>query len=237
MVNRIAIAQSALNALTGGPYLEIGVNTGESFIPIRANRKWGVDPDPKLSKKRLLKYAVFSALKIKFEDVFRLTSDHFFASKADLLRTHGIDVCFVDGLHTYKQALRDVLNAVAYLKPKGIILMHDCNPSTELMASPAASICELIQQKNSSWTGEWSGDVWKAIVHLRSLHQELSAFVLDCDRGVGVVTKGRPRSKLAYSADEIRAMDYKFLAANRNELLDLRPPVYFKEFLRRQVAL
>ena len=84
------------------------------------------------------------------------------------------------------------------------------------MASPAASICELIQQKNPSWTGEWSGDVWKAVVHLRSLHQDLCAFVLDCDTGVGVVTRWPARSRLAYSEDQIRELDYNDLAANRH---------------------
>jgi hypothetical protein len=220
-----------LDALTGGPYLEIGVNAGESFIPIRANRKWGVDPDLKLSKKRLLKYAIFSALRIKFEDVFRLTSDDFFSSKAALLKTCGIDVCLVDGLHTYEQALRDVLNAVTYLKPRGIILMHDCNPSTELMARPAANIEELVQQKIPDWTGAWCGDVWKAIVHLRSLHRSLSAFVLDCDQGVGVVTHGPARSNLGYTENQIRAMRYNDLETNRDYLLDLRSPTYFEEFL------
>jgi hypothetical protein len=139
-VNRIEIAQAVLDATGGGNYLEIGVSSGESFIPLRAARKWGVDPNPHLSWKRLVKYRLFSLFNLKHEDIFRETSDEFFRKRDRLLRRHGIDVGFVDGLHTYAQALQDVLNCLAYLRPNGIILMHDCNPSTEMMALPAASI-------------------------------------------------------------------------------------------------
>ena len=59
-------------------YLEIGVCTGESFIPLKARRKWGVDPDHYLSWKRIAKYELFRRLGLKDERVFRQTSDEFF---------------------------------------------------------------------------------------------------------------------------------------------------------------
>jgi hypothetical protein len=77
----------------------------------------------------------------------------------------------------------------------------------------------------------WSGDAWKAIVHLRSTRQDLRVAVLDCDRGVGVVRKGSPESRLPYSAAQIESLDYEDLAADRERLLNLRPPGYLREFL------
>lgn len=231
-MDRVVIAQACLDALGNGTYLELGVNTGNSFIPIKAKRKWGVDPEYVLTGRRLVKYAVFSWLGIKEERLFRLTSDEFFLTKGKALATGGVDVCLVDGLHTYEQSLRDVLNILPYLKPKGVILMHDCNPSTELMALPAADIYEMIKQGIPGWTGAWSGDVWKAIVHLRSLPNDVSAFTLDCDTGVGVVTKSGSRNRLPYAEAEIRKMDYKVLAEHRRALLGLQPQEYFQEFLR-----
>jgi len=234
-LNRIEIAQRALDALNGGPYLEIGVNTGESFIPIRASRKWGVDPAPVLSWKRRAKYSAFSALGIKFEKIFSMTSDEFFATRSDLLRRHKIDVCFVDGLHTYEQSLRDVLNAAAYLKPGGIILLHDCSPSTELMALPAENIAAAGKRQERNWTGEWSGDVWKSIVHLRSVRRDLRTFVLDCDCGIGVVVRGSSEVALDYREDDIKTMSYDYLAANRKRLLGLEPPQFFEQFLGQHI--
>lgn len=150
-----------------------------------------------------------------------------------MLRKHGVDVCFVDGLHTYEQSLRDVLNALRYLRPDGVIVVHDCNPPSAIIACPAANIDELIRKGPSGWTGAWSGDVWKAIVHVRSLHPELDAFVLDCDTGVGVITRRQARTPLSYGLDEIRALNYTALEVDRSRLLDLRPPEYFATFLKQ----
>ena len=231
-MDRVQIAQDLLTSMGGGTYLEIGVASGASFIPIKARRKWGVDPGYTLTRRRRSKYAVFSFLGITIERLFRVTSDDFFLKNEALLASRGIDVCLVDGLHTYEQSLKDVLNTLKYLTPKGVILVHDCNPSTELMARPAAAIEELIRLGIPDWDGAWSGDVWKTIVHLRSLRDEVDAFVLDCDTGVGVVTKRRPRNRLSYSEADIRAMDYSLLSGNRRSLLGLQSSEYFEEFLR-----
>ena len=234
-MDRVVIAQALLDALGKGTYLEIGVNTGASFIPIKATRKWGVDPGYVLTPRRLAKYRVFSLLGLKDERLFRMTSDEFFLKKGKALATGGVEVCLVDGLHTYEQSLRDVLNILPYLAPKGVILMHDCNPSSEVQAAPAADINELAKRGIPGWDGSWSGDVWKALVHLRSLRDDVSAFALDCDTGIGVVTKGYPGNSLPYSESEIRDMDYGFLAEHRKEILGLRPAEYFGEFLREHI--
>jgi len=235
-LNRISIAQGLLDAIGGGTYLEIGVNTGASFIPIKAKRKWGVDPGYRVSGKRLAKYAVFSHFQLKEEKLFRMTSDDFFFRQDKLLKSHGVDVCLVDGLHTYQQALKDVLNSLKYLNPGGVILLHDCNPITELMALPATGIDELISKNIPGWNGAWSGDVWKAIVHLRALRHDLRIFVLDCDTGVGIVTKGSPQTRLSFAEADIGGMGYDFFSRNREVLLDLRSVEYFHEFLSESLA-
>jgi hypothetical protein len=231
-VDRIEIAQALLTATGGGNYLEIGVSTGSSFIPLRAARKWGVDPGYHISWKRIAKYRLFSLLNIKQEKIFKETSDEFFEKHGQMLRSWGIDVGFVDGLHTYGQALRDVLNCLEYLNPQGIILMHDCNPKDEITALPAVSIDSVAARNVPGWTGEWSGDVWKAVVHLRSFREDLEVFVLDCDTGIGVVTRGPPMQKLSFSRNDIEKMDYRVLEKNRQHLLGLRPANYIYEFLQ-----
>lgn len=229
-MDRIILAQNILELTSGENYLEIGVSSGGSFIPIQAGRKWGVDPAYHLTRKRRLKYRVWSLLGLKEERLFRTTSDDFFARNQKMLSSYGVDVCLVDGLHTYEQALRDVLNTLSYLKPKGVILLHDCNPVTELMARPSNRIEDLMDVPG--WDGSWSGDVWKAIVHLRALCPDLEVFVLDCDTGIGVVRKGSPEFSLPYSEADIRKMDYSVLDGNREQLLGLKSPEYVSDFLR-----
>jgi hypothetical protein len=231
-LDRIIMTQASLDALGRGTYLEIGVDGGSSFVPIKAKRKFGVDPSHKLNDRRLFMYTVLSSLHIRVERLFRMTSDEFFGKNEALLASCGIDVCLVDGLHTYEQALNDVLNALKYLKPLGIILVHDCNPTTELMARPARGIEDLISQNIQGWNGAWSGDVWKTIVHLRALRKDVKAFVLDCDTGIGVVTKGPPTDLLCYTETDIRRMDYSTLCGDRKALLGLQPSGFFHDFLR-----
>lgn len=230
-LNRIAIVQQLLDAIGGRTYLEIGVDTGASFIPIRASRKWGVDPAYHLTRRRRAKYHLFHLMGLGAEQLFRMTSDEFFRQHASLLAAHNVDVCFIDGLHTFEQSLKDVEQVLPYLTPAGVLVLHDCNPVTERMALPAASIEALIAREIPDWDGAWSGDVWKTIVHLRACRRDLRAFVIDCDTGVGIVTRGVPDNRLGYTASEIQSMDYAFFAARRHELLDLRPEAYFRDFL------
>jgi SAM-dependent methyltransferase len=231
-LNRIIVIDRALRTVGDDTYLEIGVDTGVSFIATRAQRKWGVDPSPKLTGRRRFKYAVFAALHLGEERIFPVTSDDFFLREKRRLSAHGVNVALIDGLHTYEQTLRDTRNVLEYLRPGGIIVLHDCNPTSALMATPASSMEDMIERSMApDWSGAWTGDVWKVITHIRSLWDDVNAFVLDCDFGVGVVTRGVPEMKLPYSENEIREMSYSFLDANRRELLGLRPPAFFDDFL------
>jgi methyltransferase family protein len=143
----------------------------------------------------------------------------------------------IDGLHTYEQVVRDVENTVRYLRDDGIIFLHDCNPATELISRRAESWDDFIaQQKGPLVIGVWSGDVWKSIVYLRSMRDDLRVTVLKCDMGVGVVRKGSPESRLSYSPAEIQALSYAELAADRKRLLNLKPPRYLDEFLNERAG-
>jgi methyltransferase family protein len=123
-----------------------------------------------------------------------MTSDDFFANETASLEQHGIDVALIDGLHTYGQVVRDVENTLRYLRDDGVIVLHDCNPAHASSACPVTSYADFRAQ-NHWWNLRWSGDVWKAIVHLHSTRDDLRIAVLNCDFGVGLVRKGLPESK------------------------------------------
>lgn len=232
-VNRIEAVESALEGRTNRVYLEIGVNQGMAFRCITADRKIAVDPVFKLSaRSRRL-----SEARARTTHYFETTSNAFFASESSLLEQLGIDVALVDGLHTYRQTLQDVENTLRFLRDDGVIFVHDCNPARASIGCPAASYGDFLTQNR--WRRlvgrvfflPWSGDVWKAIVYLRSVRDDLRVVVLDCDRGVGVIRRGSPQSRLSHSHAEIEALNYEDLAADRERLLNLKPPEYLREFL------
>ncbi|MGH3967807.1 MAG: class I SAM-dependent methyltransferase [Mycobacterium sp.] len=227
-MNRIKAVQRALDARATRVYLEIGVSRGFAFRRISADEKIAVDPAFRLSA-RSRRLADEKAPATRY---FETTSDSFFANETAFLEQRGIDVALIDGLHTYEQVVRDVENTVRYLRDDGVIFLHDCNPALALIGRPAASQADFMaQQKGPLVIGVWSGDVWKAIVYLRSARHDLRVAVLKCDMGVGVVRKGFPDSQLSYSPAEIEALNYADLAADRERLLNLRSPRYLGELL------
>lgn len=220
-MDRILAVQALLNKLKGKTYLEIGTDYGSSFFSIQAKRKIAVDPHFKLKLRKKIKAALVRLLKFRKEMFFEVTSDEFFLNNSNLFDNRKLDVALVDGLHTYEQSLKDVLNILKYLDKGGFIVLHDCNPVAESEASP-----------DHCRSGAWCGDVWKTIVHLRSLRNDLCVFVLDCDHGVGVVTRGKPHNMLNYSPEDIRRMPYSELEANRAKLLNLKSENFLDEFIR-----
>lgn len=230
MLNRIKIIQRLIRVTGAKNYLEIGVKTGTCFLRIKASQKMGVDPSLKIAFGRRLKYFVKNPTNVN-NQYFEQTSDDFFATKAEMLGNNRPKVVFIDGLHTYEQSLRDVLNSLNFLDDGGVILMHDCNPLTEAAASSVNPFEDAVRQDLSTFEGVWNGDVWKTVVHLRSLHKDLEVCVLDCDHGIGVVRRGIPEETLHFSPDEITNLSYHELQTDRRRLLNLKPPEFLNELL------
>jgi hypothetical protein len=72
--------------------------------------------------------------------------------------------------------------------------------------------------------------VWKAIVHFRSKRNDLNLFVLDCDYGLGIITKNKPENSLSFSESQIESFTYDDFATNKKEWLNLKPAGYINEF-------
>jgi len=103
MINMIA---KKINAKS---YLEIGVQTGKTFIAVAIEHKIGVDPDPRWKHQTYL-----------------MTSDQYF----DQIEGN-FDIIFVDGLHHSEQVNKDIQNALKRLNIGGVILVDDVAPKKE----------------------------------------------------------------------------------------------------------
>lgn len=182
-MNRIEIIQKYIYKYKYTSYLEIGVQAGHCFRAIHCNYKVGVDPDPT------------SAATI------HKTSDEFFANNKEKF-----DIIFIDGLHHADQVYKDIMNSLDVVNDGGIILMHDCKPTTEFM-----------QQIPLTTQVEWTGDTWKAYVKVRTEREDLEMFVIDTDWGVGVIKKGK-QEKLKVTVP----LTYDNFVIHQNEWLNLK---------------
>ena len=201
-------------------YLEIGVENGHIFFRIKSTLKVAVDPRFLFDFSRRLGKSIINPYNFN-NQYFEKTSDAFFAQDAQrVFAAKKLQLALVDGMHEYQFALRDVENTLNYMQEDGVIILHDCNPQTAGAAG-----------RFEDWeTGEWNGDVWRTIIHLRSQRPDLTVFVLDTDQGLGIVTRQKPTSMLDFTPAQIQALTYDELVRNRQKWLNLKPAAYFYEY-------
>lgn len=158
-------------------YLEIGVETGASLA---------------FAKPPTLAVGVDPLLEIKHEikarhRLFNLTSDEFFATQnvAAVFEGQCITLAFIDGMHTFDQALKDFMHIERHAAPESIVLFHDVFPLNAITAS---------RDRRSVF---WCGDTWKAIRLLRTHRPDLKVFTIPTyPSGLAVVTRLNPGSNL-----------------------------------------
>jgi hypothetical protein len=224
-MNRLIAVKTLMAQKKWKNYLEIGVFNGGVFFRVRSSFKIAVDPEFQFDIFRRIGKAILNPFNI-FNQYFEKTSDDFFSQDAPgVFDGKKIQLSLIDGMHEYGFALRDVENTLKYMGDEGAIIMHDCNPQHKEHAG-------TFEEWRKKGSGPWNGDVWKAIVHLRSQRDDINVFVLDCDHGLGVVTKSKPESRLAFTSAQIAAMTYEDFAAHRNEWLNLKPADYFYEYFK-----
>lgn len=147
-----------------GRYMEIGLRKGRTFERVRARKKLGIDPNPEFNLDWLPKGT----------RVYRGTSDDFFSGH---FADPSFDLIFIDGLHTFAQVARDVLNSLGWVSRKGVIVIDDCWPRSAVGADPRGKSADTDNVEPGWW-----GDVWKVMPLLVS---ELpnNAFYLVGERG------------------------------------------------------
>jgi len=185
-------------------YLEIGVNTpaqpGYNWDNAKIELKHGVDPN--------------------VDTTFKMTSDEFFAEHIDIK----YDLVFVDGLHIFEQAHRDIINSLKWLKEGGAIVVHDCNPVEE------------ITQRRKRASDVWHGDVWKAILKLRIESPDVKIYTVDTDEGCTIIQKGKQKLfKVGSSEDDI--YNYEFFDANRDSILNLTSVEEFRGMINSHIII
>jgi SAM-dependent methyltransferase len=179
--NRVALVNLLIAKKADCAYLEIGCDTNSVFNAVPILDKVGVDPQNGGN--------------------IRKTSDEFFITNSTFF-----DVIFIDGLHTYDQVRRDVINAIRFLKPDGWIAVHDMLPRNWIE--------EHVPMVSDD---DWTGDVWKVAFEL-SKTDGVDFRILKIDHGIAVLRLTKDRPVLADLRNELSDKKFSYLYENISAL-------------------
>jgi len=186
-------------------YLEIGVESGQSLqFAQEPTRAVGVDPEFEIiyTQKNWVK-------------LFKLTSDDFFMKQSveQVFGVASISMAFIDGLHTFDQALKDFINIELHSTADTVVLLHDIFPVVPLSA------------QRERITKFWVGDTWKIMWILNKYRQDLKIVTIPTSpSGLGVITNLN-KSNTTLQKDfgiliqEAMALDFSTFTDEMNEFL------------------
>lgn len=140
-------------------YLEIGIENARTFFNVRAAQKTGVDPFPLISTQDLPEDT--RILFMKSDDFFKSNSLEF-------------DLVFVDGLHTWEQTYKDIINSLNSGSASMALLVDDVVPYDAYAALRDQVACQVKKREHGIANNFWMGDVYKVLVILSKYHPELS---------------------------------------------------------------
>jgi len=174
--NRRAVLSAIISEFPIKAYLEIGTAFNNTFHTIPVINKVGVDPT--------------------VGGTHRMTSDEFFDNCEQ-----SFDLIFIDGLHSYEQVRQDVDNALKFLNPNGLIVLHDMLPKN------------WREQKIPRISGNHTGDGWKVAFAL-SQRTDLSFMVVTVDCGIGIIIKEEDHCDTTFPMVDMATVDFDFFLEN-----------------------
>lgn len=162
IISRVEVIQAFLSLYDRPSYLEVGVCTGATFHALAAERKVAVDPAFRFD-------AEAAAASHPNATYHAVESDTYFGTIAG--RDERFDVIFLDGLHTFEQTLRDLINALTLIRPDGVIVIDDIMPSSYAASLPDLARFNRFREAAGVKRGTWMGDVYKLVFFIESFVQ------------------------------------------------------------------
>ena len=138
-------------------YLEIGVDQGVS-LACAQGPAIGVDPRPELK---------LTAELPPTARIVASSSDAFFKHQAQALLQPAPELAFIDGMHLFEFALRDLIHTEAHMAPWGLIVIDDI------------FLCHPVQAHRRRRSGSRTGDAWKLLPVLRQIRPDLTLLCLN----------------------------------------------------------
>jgi tetratricopeptide (TPR) repeat protein len=149
----VSVLAQLHDILRPATYVEIGVETGATLALARPpTLAVGIDPALRVTHEFITATRLFGT-----------TSDDFFAGYDLTAELNGqrVELAFIDGLHTFDQALKDFINLERHAAPSAVMVFHDVLP------------LDAISSARVRRSGFWTGDTWKILPALRRHRPDL----------------------------------------------------------------
>ena len=162
-MQRDRVLQGFLDLFKTARYLEIGVDAGVTFHALGASHRVAVDPQ--------FRFDVPEPRVTPTREYHEVPSDVYFGSRS--FDAPKFDVIYLDGLHTFEQILRDLLNAIECLADEGVIVIDDVLPTTFTSSLPNEDDVVMIRALVPSEAADesWMGDVYRVVFFVATFMQ------------------------------------------------------------------
>jgi len=119
------------------------------------------------------------------------------------------NVVFVDAYHTVEHTIQDLEAALSLLSSTGIIIVHDCFPTSKALVGPYKK-------------GAWSGQTYEGYIRFLLKNSHFENFVINTDYGCGII---RPYYKSTikrdFEVDVDKLSNWEYYWDHHNQLLNL----------------
>lgn len=208
-IRRFQVVRRLLALYDNPRYLEIGVCEGYTFDRVQAPVKVAVDPEFRFDHRAAQQASPGTAY-------HEVTSDEYFG------RIVGPDdrfeVIYLDGLHTFEQTLRDLINALDHLTPQGVILIDDVRPPTYLASLPDRDNFFQVRSWLRSTDQRWMGDVYKLVYFIDTFFPQLTVRTIANNHGQAVVWRQRRHPVRERTVREIGELTFEQFALSQDVL-------------------
>ncbi len=226
-VTRPQVLRRLVNLYRDPRYLEVGVCEGVTFDRVPAARKVAVDPEFRFDQEE-------KAHEHPESTYHEVTSDEYFNRMIGA--DEEFDVIYLDGLHVFEQTLRDLLNALAHLQPRGCIVIDDTRPPTYLASIP--DHMRFLEERRALGVRDqaWMGDVYKVVHFAQAFLPGLSYGTITNNHGQTVLWRHRRDEEPRRAMAEIAAMGFDEFSSSE-DVLRLRRFGEIRREVRRDLGL
>lgn len=225
-MQRSDAVQAILDLYEAPSYLEIGVETGFTFNKVRAARKAAVDI-------KFLFDLDAARTAVAGQDVHfhECPSDDYFER---VVGNDCFDVVFIDGLHTFDQTLRDLLNAIQHLREGGVIIIDDVLPPTYAASLPSLAENVAFRKERGIKMIDWMGDVYRLVFFIRDYLPGFSFATMVENHGETVLWRApRGLDAAPRSVEQISRLSFADCQLNR-DAFNIKPFGEIMEQLRNR---
>lgn len=201
-ISRDRVVQAVLNLFDDPDYLEIGVNQGKTFNSVNARTKVAVDP-------KFLFDHQEKAATVPGTSFWETTSDDYFGRVAQ--PDTAFDVIYLDGMHTSEQTIRDLINAISFLKPGGVVIIDDVFPCSYEASLAERRHTRIIRRATGDAAGAWMGDVYRLVFFVETFCQQFSYCTVNNNHGQLILWRDARVDVPQRTLSEVAEKEYKDL--------------------------